>query len=184
VKKKTAALRYAKALLLLAQPKNKTDEYAEELGRFLDVFRRDGEIRGVLLSPIFDAAERKRIACHVVDRLGLCGVVKNFLQILIDKERMGELENIVGAYREMADETGGRVRIALRSATTIPPDLFDKIREQMQGMLKKEAILEVEVQPELIGGLVAKIRDVQIDGSVKNQILKLRETLESALGVA
>jgi F-type H+-transporting ATPase subunit delta len=97
---------------------------------------------------------------------------------------MGELENIVGAYREMADETGGRVRIALRSATTIPPDLFDKIREQMQGMLKKEAILEVEVQPELIGGLVAKIRDVQIDGSVKNQILKLRETLESALGVA
>ena len=184
MKKKTAARRYAKALLLLAQPKNKTDEYAEELGRFLDVFRRDGEIRGVLLSPIFDANERKRIVCRAVDMLELSRTIRNFLQILIDKERMGELETIVGAYREMADEMGGRVRVILRSATAPPPDLFDKIREQMQGMLKREVILEVEVQPELIGGLVAKIRDVQIDGSVKNQIIKMREKLESALGVA
>jgi F-type H+-transporting ATPase subunit delta len=184
MKKKRVAYRYAKALLLLAQSENKADQYAEELRRFMDAFDQDREMKRALLSPVFDAAERKRLVRDLAGPLTLSETIINFLQILIDKERMGQAKDIFESYRDMADEAGGKVRVKVRSATALPPDLFFKIREQMQGKLKREVILEVEVQPELIGGLVAKINNIQIDGSVKNQIVRLREMLESALGVA
>jgi F-type H+-transporting ATPase subunit delta len=97
---------------------------------------------------------------------------------------MGELADVVEAYRDMSDEINGRVRVTVHSAAQIQPDLVAKIREQMQKMLKKEVALEIEIQPELIGGLVAKINNIQIDGSIRNQVVRLREKLESALGVA
>jgi F-type H+-transporting ATPase subunit delta len=184
MKQKIAASRYAKALLLLGQSENKVDEYGEELRGFFDAFRLEKETKRVLLSPVFDAGERKRVVRNMARLLKLSGVVTNFLQLLIDKERMGELADIVGAYREMSDEINGRVRVKVHSAAQIQPDLVGKIRGQMQKMLKKEAVLEIKIQPELIGGLVAKINNIQIDGSIRNQIVRLREKLESALGVA
>jgi len=184
VKQRMAASRYAKALLLIAQSENKVDEYAEELQRFFDAFRLEKETKRALLSPVFDAGERKRVVCNMARLLKLSGVVTNFLQLLIDKERMGALSDIVEAYRDMSDEINGRVRVKVRSAAQIQPDLVGKIRGQMQKALKKEAVLEIEIQPELIGGLVAKINNIQIDGSIRNQIVRLREKLESALGVA
>ena len=182
MKKRALASRYAKALLLLAQSEGKTDEYAEEMRRFMVAFEEDSEIKKALLSPIFDAVERKRIVREMADLLTLSRAVRNFLQILIAKERMGEIKSIFEAYRNMADEIAGRVRVKIRSATTIPPNLFAKIREQVQRMVKKEVILEVEIQPDLIGGLVAQINNILIDGSVRGQIVRLREKLESALG--
>jgi F-type H+-transporting ATPase subunit delta len=184
MKKKRAAYRYAKALLNLAQFENRVDQYSKELGGFVDAFERDAATKRILLSPIFDAAERKKIVRDTAGLLAPSRTITNFLQLLIDKERIGEVRDIFESYRDMADEISGRVRVMIRSATTIPPGLFSKIREHMQRMLKKEVILEVEVQPELIGGVVAKINNIQIDGSVKNQIVRLREKLESALGVA
>ena len=184
MKQKMVASRYAKALLLIAQSENKVDEYAEELRGFFDAFRQERETKRALLSPVFDAGERKKVVCDMARLLKLSGVVTNFLQLLIDKERMGELSDIVEAYRDMSDEMNGRVRVKVRSAAQIQPDLVAKIREQMQSVLKKEVALEIEIQPELIGGLVAKINNIQIDGSIRNQIVRLREKLESALGVA
>ena len=184
MKKKVVAARYAKAFILLAQSAGKVDEYGEEIERFAKVFEEQGEMRRALLSPIFDRPGRRSAVRKIAGALNLSPAMQSFLQILIDKERMVHIPDIFSIYRRMADEMKGRVRIAIRSAIPLSSDLLAKIREQMQRTVKKEVILEVEVLPELIGGLVAQTNDLVIDGSIRNQIVRLQERLESALGVA
>jgi F-type H+-transporting ATPase subunit delta len=101
-----------------------------------------------------------------------------FLLLLFDKGRIGFVSSINEYYQKLADELKGVARASLVSATELSDEGVEKIRKALSKKTGREIILETKQDPTLIGGIVTKIGDLVLDGSVKTQLLNMRESLK------
>jgi F-type H+-transporting ATPase subunit delta len=114
----------------------------------------------------------------VIERLDLSKVMQSFLKLLFEKGRIGFIVNINSFYQKLADELKGVARASLLSAGELPVETVDNIRTALSERTGKDIILEVETDPSLIGGIVTRIGDLVLDGSIKTQLLNMRESLK------
>jgi F-type H+-transporting ATPase subunit delta len=101
-----------------------------------------------------------------------------FLLLLFDKGRIGFIESIDTYYQKMADELKGIARAELVSAAALSDESVDKIQKSLSDMIGKEIILNTTQDPSLIGGVVTKIGDLVLDGSIKTQLMNMKESLK------
>ena len=172
------ARRYAKALLIIGKEDDKAESYKEELGRFSDLIASQKELEQAITNPLYDVGGRKKVLQAVIDKLSISKVMSSFLLLLFDKGRFGYLSDINEFYKKLADELKGIVRASLVSATELSSETVDKIRTTLSKKTGKDIILEVEQDPSLIGGIVSRIGDLVLDGSIKTQLLNMRESLK------
>jgi len=178
VKNLAIARRYAKALLLIGKEDGQIDTYREELGAFAGLIEQEKDLQQVLINPLYGVEARKTVLTKVIDGLNLSQAMATFLNFLFDKGRIGFLGNINDFFQKFADELKGVARASLVSATELSSETIDKIRSALSERTGKDIILEVEQDPELIGGIVTRIGDLVLDGSVKTQLLNMRESLK------
>jgi len=171
------ARRYAKALMNIGQEDGNYDTYCEELDAFTAIFEGDKHLREVLRNPTFNIPRRQAIVKEISTRLRLSTVTNNFLQLLIDKDRMMYLPDVAALYRELVDETAGRARVKLASAQDLSQKKIEELKKGLQALVGKQVIMEVETDPSLIGGVVARVGDTIYDGSVKTQLARLKEII-------
>jgi len=119
----------------------------------------------------------------VLDSLGVSRTMKSFLLLLFDKGRIGFIGSVDEFYQKLADELKGIARASLISASKLSEDTVEKIRVALSKKTKKRVLLEVDQDPELIGGIITKIGDLIWDGSIKTQLANMRETLKRGEGV-
>ena len=109
--------------------------------------------------------------------------MKSFLILLFDKGRFVYLSSINDFYQKLADEIKGVSRASLVSATELSSETIEKIRATLSEKTGKDIILDVEEDPGLIGGIVTRIGDLVLDGSIKTQLLNMRQSLKRGEGV-
>lgn len=172
------ARRYAKALLLIGQEDGQSEAYRAELMRINELIEKEKELGQVVNNPLHDTASRKRVLKAVIEKLGLSDVMKSFLLLVFDKGRFNFLSNINGFYQSMADELKGVARANLTSAVKLTDETVGKIRSALSKMINRDVKLEVKQDPSLIGGIVTQIGDLVLDGSIKTQLLNMRESLK------
>ena len=172
------ARRYAKALLLIGKEDGQIDTYRDELGAFAKLIEQEKSLQQVLVNPLYDADGRKRVLADVIDNLKLSKAMTTFLLFLFDKGRIGFLGNINEFFQKFADELKGVARASLVSATELSSEAIEKIRSALSTRTGKDIILEVEQDPSLIGGIVTRIGDLVLDGSVRTQLLNMRQSLK------
>jgi len=178
MKNLAVARRYAKALLLIAKEDGKAEIYREELDSLSGLVTKGKELEGVLCNPLYDSEGRKKILEIVIEKLKLSAVMRSFFLLLFDKGRIGFIININEFYQKMADELKGIARASLVSATELTDETVGKISATLSKMTGKDIILDVEHDPSLIGGVVSRIGDLVLDGSIKTQLLNMRESLK------
>jgi F-type H+-transporting ATPase subunit delta len=172
------ARRYAKALLLIAKEDDQTETYRQELQAVTDLFQQQKELDQAVNNPLHDFGARRKVLSDIVEKLRLSATLSSFLMLLFDKRRFGFLESINDNYQRMADEVKGVARASLVAATELPAETVEKIRTTLSNKTGKDIILEVEQDPGLIGGIVTRIGDLVFDGSIRTQLLNMRETLK------
>jgi len=178
VKKLAVARRYAKALLLIGKEDGQTDFYREELDSFSNLMDQNKELEQAICNPLYDAADRKKVLMAVIEKMDLSNVVKSFLVLLFNKGRIGFMQTINEFYQALADELKGVAKASLVSATALSSETIEKIRQALSKMTGKDVKLDVQQDTSLIGGIVTKIGDLVLDGSVKTQLLNMRESLK------
>jgi len=178
VKNLAVARRYAKALLLIGKEDGQAELYREQLGEFSSLISQNKELGQAFTNPLYDTTGRKGVLLSVIELLGLSGVVKAFLLLLFDKGRIGFLDVINDFYQKLVDEHKGIALASLVSAAELSSEAIEKIRESLSKVTGKEVKLEVKQDPELIGGVVTRIGDLVLDGSVRTQLLNMRESLK------
>ncbi|QTA78584.1 ATP synthase, subunit delta (ATP synthase F1 sector subunit delta) [Desulfonema limicola] len=178
MKNLAVARRYAKALLLIGKEDGQAEMYREELGSFSILISSSKELEQAISNPLYNAAGRKKVLQAIIEQLELSGVVRAFLLLLFDKGRIGFVESIYSFYEKLADELKGVACASLVSATELSSETVEKIRGALSKMTGKDVKLEVEQDPTLIGGIVTKIGDLVLDGSIKTQLLNMRESLK------
>ena len=173
----TIAAKYAKALLDVGLQDGNYETLGQDLNNMANLLKESKELRVALWSPAFTKPTRKAIGRKIGERLGLATATLKFIEVLIQKKRIGLFSEITKAYRDLGDEVTGRTRTTLVIPLELPSDLVQEIKNQMESLTGKEVILCLEKDPSLIGGFLTKIGNVVYDGSLKAQMAKLQENL-------
>jgi len=172
-----AAHRYAKALFGLAQDERRHHEVRGELERLDRLFGESRELRDALLTPLHPAAERKAALRAIAKVSGVSPLVQNFMSYLVDQRRLIDFDGIVTAYAELADKAAGLLTAEVVAASPLDERRKDRLRRALSERTGQEVRLQIEVDPSLIGGAIAKIGDLVFDGSLRTQLGQLRATL-------
>jgi F-type H+-transporting ATPase subunit delta len=173
----TVARRYAKALLTMGREDGKYKEYGEGLSGFAHLLEREPELRDALLNPIHSREDRRKLLLRMIDLLQLPLLVSNLLQLLLDKHRLNVVDGVAQAYQEMVDEVENVSRARVKAAIFLDDATQDRLRQVLSKLTGSTVVMEVEEDPNIIGGIVAKVGDLVLDGSVRSQINSLRESL-------
>jgi len=177
------ARRYAKALLLIGKEDDQVEAYREELDAFTGLMVQEKELNQAISNPLYESSGRRNVLQTLIEKLGLSKLMTSFLMLLFDKGRMGYIVDINNFYQKLADELKGIARASLVSATELASDTVEKIRASLSQKTGKDIILEVEQDSSLIGGIVTKIGDLVLDGSIKTQLSNMRESLRRGEGI-
>lgn len=169
--------RYAKALFSLGQEEGKTGEYGKDLAAFTAFYQANPEFARVVSSRIFALEDRKRVLKAVLERSGFSGAVRNFLNVVLDKDRIGAIEAIAEHYGKLMDEASNIALAEVFVPERLKDDALKRLEKGLGEMTSKRVRMEVRVDPSLIGGIVVKVGDLVLDGSIKTQLRSLKESL-------
>lgn len=175
--KSTVARRYAKALIELGREDGLYEPYGKELRTVIPVFKGNPELSRTLLNPMYRLEERLNLMNRVSEGMKLSPVVTRFLAILIETRKISLLEDIGEAYSRLEDDLAGRIRATMEAAVDPKEEIVGNIKDKLKTITGKEVILAFRKDPALIGGLVLKIGNTVLDGSVRTQLELMKEKI-------
>jgi len=173
----SVARRYARALFSIGVDRATFEQLGRELGELAQVWAAVPDLRQALENPVFKPTEKRAVLERVLPGVGASAELRKFVLLLLDRRRIALLPAIARAYRELADAHLGRVRALVTSAQPLSPAEADRVRRSLEQRTGKKVLLETAVDPTLIGGLVARVGDLVLDGSVQTQLATLRSRL-------
>ena len=171
------ANRYARALVdVVTKPGSPVtpEKILAELADFIAALRASGELRNVLTSPAVSPQKKKFVIEALAARLGLSIVTRNFLRVVIDHRRIPLLEPMLSAYQKLLDERMGIVRADVAAAQPVETEQQSILAARLGELTGKQVRLQLSVDPNLLGGLVARIGSTVYDGSVAGRLRALR----------
>ena len=172
------ARRYARALVQLATEEGGVEKFHAELTAFNTVLADNRNLWAILVSPAYRIEAKRGMMLELITKQELSDTVKNFLLLVLDKNRLNYLPQIVESYGMFADELSGVVRPTITSAMPLDEAQVENIKGTLAKSTGKKVIVKVEVDPTLIGGVVTKIGDKAFDGSLKTQLAKIGDILQ------
>lgn len=173
------ARRYAQALLELGKEAGQVDILENELGRFLSLLEEHKELERILYHPSIVVSEKKAIVDPIL-QAGYSPATRSFILLTVERRREAYLADIYQEFVRMANEVRGLVRAEVVSAIELQDEEIDRLKDQLKRMTGKQIQLEKRVDPALMAGLVIRIGDKIIDGSVVGKLRGLKDALMKA----
>lgn len=170
------AVNYASVLLELAEREGAMDEYASLIHAVADTYRDTPEFRLFLETPRVSADDKKRVIREVFGGK-TPELFLRYLLVVIEKRRFRLLPEIDLAYREQVDDKEGRVRASVTLAHPTDAALRKEIAAELSKLFDKEVIATYKEDADLLGGIVIRVGDRVMDGSVRRRLRDLKRTL-------
>jgi F-type H+-transporting ATPase subunit delta len=171
-----AARRYAKALLELARGQGLQETIGVELARVAEVLA-DPSLAQILASPNLPLKTRREIAEQLGVILSLQPLTRNFLRVLAENGRLDIVPHIESAYQHLLERALGRVRAKVRAAAPLSEEELNTLVEAFSHLTNMTVLPTIELDPELLGGVMVEIEGRVYDASLKTQLQRLGETL-------
>jgi F-type H+-transporting ATPase subunit delta len=167
------AKRYARALLALAKADGDPAALGDALARAAAAFTTPA-VRDIVTSPAVGADARMMLVRRLVDGLGLPSLVANCLYLLSERRRLDIVGDLTAAYVALLDDLLGRSRVVVRSAIPLSQTQVDGLLPVLRARAGvREVIPVLEIDPDLLGGVVVEVGGVVYDGSVRTQVDRL-----------
>lgn len=168
---------YAEALLNAAHKRQQAKEALEELESLVqDVFKSDPQFEAFLSSGSI-GRDRKAAIIRSAFQGRASEAFVNFLLVLNDHERLSLIRPILAEATEIYNDRAGQMRVQVRSAVPLAEDQVERLKEELRASFQREPVLEMRIDPELIGGLVVQVEDWVIDASVRTRLDTIRNQL-------
>jgi F-type H+-transporting ATPase subunit delta len=170
-----AVRRYAQAVFEIADEQGTLDRWERDLKALADAFG-DPFVAAFFDNPQIPASEKRATADRLLGPAGQ-HLTRNLAGLLIERGRFNMMPRLYAAYHDLMLEREG---IAVGEVTTAVPlndDELAMVRRRLGAIVGKDVEVRAVVDPRIIGGIVARVGDQLIDGSVLNQLRRLREQL-------
>lgn len=169
--------RYAKALIELAAEENIVDRIGEELNALANLLEEAPDVFQALRDPAVARERRRKIVETIIEHSQPHPLIRKFLLLVFDRRRIEYLPAMALSYRDLADERAGKIRAKLTSAMELDPSRVEQIKEALQEQAGKIVVLETGKDSDLIAGVVARVGNLRLDYSLRNQLRRVEKEL-------
>lgn len=173
-----AAIRYAKAILSFALEQNKEVQVNEDMLLIATTIEESKELQLLLSSPIIKS-ELKKAALKVVFDTKISSLTTGLINLLIDNKRLSIIHDVVKKYTVLFDKLKGIEVAKVTTAVALTEALNKQVLSKVKEITGKEATIENNIDPDIIGGFILRIGDVQYDASIANKLQGLKRQFES-----
>jgi len=172
-----SARRYAQAIFEIAQAKNNLDEWKKELRRIAELMH-DRQIADLIDNPKVPFNLKAELINQKLVKTN--DLVLNLCYLLISKGKLKNIEQISDEYDKVVDNFRGIKHATVTTAVPVNDAEKQKIAGQLEKITGKKVTIKLQVDSSILGGMVARIEDTLIDGSVRNKLDLLRKDLVEA----
>lgn len=175
------ARRYAQALLELGVENGELERIVEEIAMFAQNWETSVDLRNAIENPLVPHAAKKAVVSDLADRIGVTLTVRNALMVLVDRRRPQTLPYVARMLRELADTRRGLVRAEVSTAAPLGDAYYARLQAQLEKMTGKRVVIDRRTDASLIAGVVTRIGDRIIDGSLRTRLQSLRDAMAPPL---
>ena len=179
---KTAAIRYARALLDVAVKEKADLELIEnELSQFADLFKLYPLLEKVLLNPAVPVPRKRAAVADLLAQARFTPIVSKLIALLADRDRLVLVPDLLKAYSDRLLDYRGVVRAEVTTATPLDAARTEAIQKGLTALTGRTVLLSTKLDPSIIGGLVARIGSTVYDASITRQLQKMKERLTDSV---
>jgi F-type H+-transporting ATPase subunit delta len=171
------ARRYAKAIFDIGSAQGDLTKLGQDIRSLAKAMNESAELTTVLSNPAIRRGDRRKVIDGLLKTIGVQTASRNLVYLLLDGERMSSLPAISRALDVMIEEKAGRVAAEVVSARPLDGNQLSQINAVLEKLSGKKVSVTTRQDPELLGGVVAKIGDTVYDGSLRTQLRTLRDEL-------
>jgi len=169
-----AGRRHAQAVFQIAVETNQLDKWLADLQLLASVLT-DSTVRAFLENPKVKVEDKKELLRQVL--VGVSPLALNLADLLVAKKRLHLLADLVAEYRRLMNAHRGIEEAEVTTAVGVDRPQAEKIGRGLAAMAGKGVLLEMKVDPEILGGFVARLGDKLVDGSVRTRLEDLKKNL-------
>ncbi len=175
-----AGERYARALFELAEDAGALAAVETDVDALLAALAESAELTRALTSPIHAADGKGKALAALADALKAHDLTKNFLGVLADNRRAGDLKAVLRAFKIIAARRRGSATADVVTADALTQAQLKDLKTALKTALGRDVEIRTEVREELIGGLIVKVGSRMFDSSLKAKLEGLRKTMKEA----
>lgn len=173
----TVARRYAAALADVVIERGEAGPVQAELSAWGEMISANSALSEAFSNPTVAYEQKERVLSELIARTKVRPTTANFLRTLLKNQRLPELPEVNAKFAQVLDERAGLVSAEITSARPISDDTKALLEKKLSELTGKKARLTFATDESLLGGLVTRIGSTIYDGSVSNQLRRLREDL-------
>ncbi len=179
------AERYARALFEIARLVHRDEEIEAELENLSKALKSDAELERGLTNPYLKTEQKRKFLGQLYQerKEPYYETLLDFYTILFEKNRFNLIHEIAISFKRIADEAQGQGTAEIRSAVPLRPEAESRIVSHLEKMAGYKITVKKEVDPGLVGGIVVRIKNKIIDGSVKHKINTIQRQLIRLHGI-
>lgn len=173
----TVARRYAAALADVVAERGEARQVQEELSAWELMIRNNAQLQEVFSNPTIPYDQKRKVLSTLIERTRVRPMTANFLQVLLQNQRLTELGEVNKRFAHVLDERSGIVSAQVTTARPVPESSQQALRQKLTTLTGKEVRLSFQTDEELIGGLITRIGSTVYDGSVRTQLQQVKEKM-------
>jgi F-type H+-transporting ATPase subunit delta len=173
-----AAVRFARAFFAEAGQRDAVQQAGRDLAALGAIARQVPELTGFLAHPLVPAEAKKQLCREHLGQVIAPGQMA-FLDLLIDRERVALLPDIIECFQALVDDHARVIRAEVWSAAPLTDQERERLGRAIAAAFGGEPVLEVQVRAELIGGMRVRVRDTVVDGSIRTSLRVLAADLKA-----
>ena len=173
----TVARRYASALADVIIERGERNEVQAELVQWEKMILENSSLLEAFSNPTVAYEQKGRVLDELIARTKVRPTTANFLRVLLKNQRLAELPQVNAKLAQLLDERAGMVSAHVVSARPVSEGTRVLLEERLERLTGKKTRLSFEIDETLLGGIVTRIGSTIYDGSVRNQLRRLREEL-------
>lgn len=162
--------RYALALFELARDGKAIDAVEASLATVRDALAGADDFRALTTSPLVSRGQAAKAVLATADSLGVDATTRSFLGVLAENRRLGELPQIIRAFRQLAARHRGETTAEVTSAHPLDDGQIAELKQQLRQRVGRDVAVDLSVDPALLGGLVVRIGSQMIDSSIRTRL--------------
>lgn len=141
------------------------------------LYRGEHELRSVLSNPAIPQEQQAAVLHELLERLAAPALARNLLDVMLQRGRVTLLPDVAQLFAAMTDERMNRAGARVTSAVELTSDQADRIVRTLEVHSGMKVRADFEVDPDILGGVIAHIRGTVIDGSLRARVQRLKESL-------
>jgi F-type H+-transporting ATPase subunit delta len=170
--------RYAMALFELARDAKQIDAVSTSLANIKAALGESEEFRRLTSSPLVSREDAVKAVQATASALKCDDITGKFLGVLATNRRLGQLGAVIRAFNLLAAQHRGETTAIVTSAHPLDDDQITALKAKLKSELKRDVALDLNVDPDILGGLIVKVGSRQIDGSIRTKLNTLAQRMK------